>query len=145
MIPTKKGQSDVFKLLIAAVVAMAILAIVAGILTQVPVSPCLGNAINDIATTISTAKSGLDASTPKICLKESESFDSRAITDKVNGIDSLTFGCYQDSSMCNGENPPLKYTQDRITAMRETTFTALVQCDKSGDGYTCTLEIKSAN
>jgi hypothetical protein len=147
MIPTKKGQSDTFKLLIAAVVAMAILAIVASILGSIDpdTMDCVSNPINDMATTISKSKSGLEASTGKICMQEGESFTATALKNRVDGLQSVTFSCYQNSPMCDGsDTAPIDYSADRVTANRRTSFSALIDCPKSGDSYACTIQIKSA-
>ena len=145
-----KGQSDTFKLLIAAVVAMAILAIVGTVLQSIEVKTCVeANPIEELTTTISRAQSGLDASTGIICIKEGESFSADAVTAKVTAIPegALTFSCLGDSAVCTGTSSMINVESDRVTARSDTEFQALIKCNARGDGtgnYDCTAEIKSA-
>lgn len=147
MIPTtKKGQSDTFKLLIAAVVAMAILAIVAAVLSGIDPTEldCVGNPITDLTTTISQAQSGIQRSTGTICLQAGESFDAGNLEAKMSGVAPITFSCYENSAICSGDNAPVLWTTTTVAATERVQFSGLVDCDKQANGdYSCDIAIRS--
>jgi hypothetical protein len=142
----KKGQSDTFKLLIAAVVAMAILAIVAAVLAGIDPTEldCVGNPITEMTTTVSQAQSGIERSTGTICLQPGESFTADSLEKKMSGVSPITFSCYQGSAICEGENAPLEVDSSTITASQRAQFSGLVECtEKSNGDHECEIKIRS--
>ena len=146
----KRGQSDTFKLLIAAVVAMAILAIVATILQQVSQVQlnCVSDPLNELTTTLSRAQGGLTATSQNICLKPGESFTSEALRRRVSGVSSITFECLSGASICTGSGAPISVDPSTIRNSGSTKteqFSAQIECQATGGSgdYTCKLGIKS--
>jgi hypothetical protein len=144
----KKGQSDTFKLLIAAVVAMAILAIVTAILTQIDVGAfdCVDSPLNELTTQITQAKTGIERMTAKLCLKEGEGFGAETLQGRIAGINTITFQCMPNAAVCSSGGPLsvesgfLRATSDKAQ------FAALINCIKAGGGtgdFDCTIQIRS--
>jgi hypothetical protein len=149
-ITSRLGQSDTFKLLIAAVVAMAILTIVASILGLIKPGQmgCVTNPLDDISSTIKNAQGGLAASTNMLCLKSGEGFSDASLVNRVAGLKSLTFQCYNDASICSGAGtPPLKVDTTNVQANSDVQFKALISCTAGSGGtgdFDCKLQVRSA-
>ena len=104
---------------------------------------CVANPINDISRTITQAKSGIDRSTGKICVEESEAFSTDAIMGRVDELSSLSFECYPNSPMCNGSDAPIELKYNKLIGNTKTSFRAIISCNKQDKGYDCTISIKS--
>jgi hypothetical protein len=144
-----KGQSDTFKLLIAAVVAMAILTIVASILGLINPGAigCVTNPLDDIASNIKKAQSGLTASTGTICLKSGEGFTDVSLKTRVSGLRTAEFECMSGASICTPPGNPLSIQNNGIQALStDVQFVTIISCTKTSDNtgdYDCTLSVKS--
>ncbi len=140
-----KGQSDTFKLLIAAVVAMAILAIVASVLTSINVTDlqCVGNPITSFTNAIQKAKDGEGLKLPStpICLDKGAVITGRALASKVTGVKDITFDCEGDAVVCDTD---IEISTDSIKALQKTQFVALIECESSSSGNTnCVCYVKN--
>lgn len=147
-IKNKKGQGgDTFKLLIAAVVAMVILGIVTGVFQNiwdlVFGITCVSNPINEMTTKIQRAQAEIITATGTICVKSGEGFKDTALTNKVTNVNSLEFVCEGDA-VCKDENSAVDVTSSAILARRDAKFRGLIDCQKSGQNYDCTIIVQSA-
>jgi hypothetical protein len=109
---------------------------------------CVTNPLDDVSSSIKNAQGGLDASTSMLCLKSGEGFSGTLLRNRVAGLKSLTFQCYNDASICSGTGtPPLKVDTTGVHANRDVQFKALIFCTpgsgSTGD-FDCKLAVKSA-
>ncbi len=99
---------------------------------------CKPGANGEISLMLDNARPGLFEYSKVLCFYEGAVITGDELANK-SGISSVRLLC--DSPQCSGEGANITLSNNTFTAMRDTTFRAVVRCSDAAHGYRCDIEI----